>query len=76
MKEEGVLEFLAEAGIETPEEAEDVTNVIDKTTGEVGPNRHANHISWRWTAVKLWLIHAQSWRERRLGGLGGIGRCQ
>lgn len=30
------MEFLAEAGIETPEEVEDITKVVDKETGEVG----------------------------------------
>lgn len=35
MREEGVLELLAEAGIETPEEIEDLTKIVDKQTGEV-----------------------------------------
>ncbi|CAM9580239.1 unnamed protein product [Scytosiphon promiscuus] len=34
VKEEGVMEFLAEAGIETPEEVEDITKVIDTEARE------------------------------------------
>eukprot|EP00752_Nemacystus_decipiens_P013370 g11837.t1 len=34
VRDEGVMELMAEAGIETTEEMEDVTNVIDKETGE------------------------------------------
>lgn len=36
MRDDGVMKLLKKAGIETPEEIEDVTKVIDKETGEVG----------------------------------------
>eukprot|EP00903_Cladosiphon_okamuranus_P021437 g19705.t1 len=71
VKEEGVMELLAEAGIETQEEIEDLTKVIDKETGEKFDLRRAFDFGdttlgyRRWRAARKKAAREDKKNERR-----------